>query len=826
MSGNSGIRGRFPPSKNRREDRRSGGITYLFISLTLMLFAAALSGCVTLTDVETSQEHARDPLGVVGPDSSIGQTFTSRRPRLNGFSFTAGTVSPASNGSQSLLVELFHSPQDERPLFSTTVPVTTFSQVTVGLPPQPDPPGQSYYIHLTSQSGEVRIFGRSEDIYPYGQAYANREPLQADISFRAAYDYNLGAMLEDLLAGLPRIWLALPLTLTLLIPGWLLLDLLGLRQAFDGGEQAALAVALSLSLIPLVMLWTSTLGLQWNRSGVLAAAGLASIAAYWRLVRRPISFKISHSGLALAAVFIASLGFRFAMARDLQAPAWVDSVHHALITRLVMDNGAFPASYAPYLGIDPTQYHAGFHSGLAVFTWLSGLDLPEAMLVYGQTLNALAVVGVYLLGVSLTKSRTAGILAALIAGLVTPMPAYYASWGRYTHLAGLLILPAILAFARHMMDEERNLSNKFRLNAALAACLVVAGLLLVHYRVAAFAACLLIAYVISLARFNREKLPGLAQRAGLSASLLLLVPFLLTLPWMAPTFTRHILPVLSLDQARHTPLFGDFSWRYLTAGLGTYAMGLAGLGLIWGLFRRPRFSTAMLLWVVLLFFLSNLGALGLPGAGFVNNSSVVITLFAPISLLAGYFAAEILSTSPKFLPEVYRKPLQWSLLAGLLVLNILGARQLLSILNPATEIFRAADRPALAWIDQHVPEQETILINPFNWGYGIYAGYDGGFWIAPLAGRPTMPPAILYGAGPIEEVQQIIAFSQEVIDRGDDPQALWDLMHANDIRYVYLGARGGAISPKALSSNPLFETLYEADGAYLFQTRPVLEDLP
>ena len=29
----------------------------------------------------------------------------------------------------------------------------------------------------------------------------------------------------------------------------------------------------------------------------------------------------------------------------------------------------------------------------------------------------------------------------------------------------------------------------------------------------------------------------------------------------------------------------------------------------------------------------------------------------------------------------------------------------------------------------------TVLINPFTWGYGLYAGNDGGFWISPLAGR-------------------------------------------------------------------------------------------
>jgi hypothetical protein len=112
------------------------------------------------------------------------------------------------------------------------------------------------------------------------------------------------------------------------------------------------------------------------------------------------------------------------MARDLSAPAWVDSIHHAAITRLILEKGGYPSTYAPYIDIDATEYHAGFHSVLASFQWLSGLDSPEAMLLLGQVLNALIVFAVYLLAVALTHHRSAGLGAAAIAGLFTPMPAY------------------------------------------------------------------------------------------------------------------------------------------------------------------------------------------------------------------------------------------------------------------------------------------------------------------------------------------------------------------------------------------------------------------
>ena len=48
-------------------------------------------------------------------------------------------------------------------------------------------------------------------------------------------------------------------------------------------------------------------------------------------------------------------------------------------------------------------------------------------------------------------------------------------------------------------------------------------------------------------------------------------------------------------------------------------------------------------------------------------------------------------------------------------------------------------------------------------------------------------------------------------------QALHDLMQANDIHYVFLGRRGGAISAKSLADSPLFTLIYERDGVRIFE---------
>ncbi len=209
------------------------------------------------------------------------------------------------------------------------------------------------------------------------------------------------------------------------------------------------------------------------------------------------------------------------MVRDLAVPAWVDSVHHATISRLIVEQGAYPSSYEPYVQVSTASYHAGYHALVAFFHWLSGLEIDQAMLLLGQVLNACTVLAVYTLGVSITKNRQVGLFAAFISAFLTPMPNFYTSWGRYTQLTGLLILPISAALLIRLLDGwafgsskdasrvqqsnslnlrfvETKLLNRTKIESGvLLACLAgftAAGLFMVHYRVAAFMGLLMIAY--------------------------------------------------------------------------------------------------------------------------------------------------------------------------------------------------------------------------------------------------------------------------------------------------------------------------------------------
>jgi hypothetical protein len=799
-----------------------------------------LSGCVSLPDPESSQIHEQEVLAVLQPgQSSVGQTFISRRTGLNSLTLWLGSEQGKAPGS--LQVELFHSVSDPDAIYQASLSTSEISakrSFQFSFPALKDPPGQTYYLRLHIEGKPLQIYGRLEDIYPFGEFYVDAVPAQADLAFQSTYAYGWVPFFGDLKHWLLSAWLVIPLGLLLLVPGWLLCDSAGFFHNFDLGEKIALSAGASLAIIPLLMLWTTMLKLPWSSSAIWFALGLFSAILVFRFLQkfrnRSNSFHVSlnpsplspfpYPTLILFGIFALSLAVRLIMVRDYATPTWVDSVHHGLITRLILENGGFPTSYSPYLDIHITEYHPGFHSVLASFTWLSGLRIDQAMLILGQMLNALAIFASYLFTNALLSDRRAGLIAAVITGLFTPMPVYYASWGRYTHLAGMLVLPVFFTVLKILWDQTPRLINtsptqenktgfsSSAVKTGLLLSIISGGLFLLHYRIAGFACLLAVAYLVFQAPASLLLLAKKAVVAFLSA----LGALLLTLPWFWPTLTQTLLPKFSAPVSPQ-PAFTGFTWQYLTSGMGIYTLVLALFGLILGLSFRKQFAFTLLLWIILLFLLPNLSVFGLPGGSFVNQTAVEISLYLPIAVLGGYCLSQAAGIMVH-LPRKGWQPVSRGVLTLLaLILIFLGAKKTLTILNPVTVLSRQSDLPALAWIETNLPAGQTIAINPFLWGYGIYAGSDGGYWISPLTGHPTFPPPVLYGVSTKELTDHINQVCAQIIAQGKNPSGLADILRQNNLRYVYLGARGGAISPSSLLESPDFLLLYRANGSWVFE---------
>ena len=838
----------FKPINSHQLSGNYSKVKYLVLITLLLFLILSISGCVTLSDPEASQEYTSDTVGVLDSQTHIVQSFVSRRPNLNGITIwittpLGQTNESSSNTPNSINAKLYLDSKASSPVFATTI-ITPASAnnipITISIPDQKNPGGRTYYLQLTKDAGTIQINGRNEDAYPLGQAYMNEEAIKADIAFRLSYNYDFIALLQDIKQSTGFLWIIAPLLVLLWLPGWLLLELSGFRSRFDFGEQTALSTGLSLALIPVVMLWTTILKINWTSWGVFFAAGLLIAIFITRLVYTgftshrnlpklessqsqgqptlpAIIFKfISGKSFALILIFLVSLAVRLIMVRDLATPAWVDSVHHALITRLILNNGSYPATYLPFWDINLTAYHPGFHSIAAAFTWLSNLNLAQSLLILGQVLNAFCVFSVYLFTTILTRSSKAGLFAAFITGFLTPMPAYYTSWGRYTELTGLLLLPLILAIIQLCMHEKvvPRRSGWIILLGGITA----GGLFMIHYRVIVFLASLIFSYLIFYIVSKREDIqikPGRLMAYVLAIAALGMAS---VFPWFLQTLKSTVLPIVNTPITTYVPFFQDFSWPYLTSALGKQSLVLGGLGMLWGMIKYRRFTFVLIVWVLILFFLGNLAALKLPAGGLISTSSVEIMLFIPISIFGGYFIDQILINWKDLIPKQFIRPSLGIIIILSGFVAFLGAKQLISIINPITILSRAADLPAIKWLGDHIPENDTVVINPFAWGYGLYGGSDGGFWISPLSGRVTLPPPVLYGLG--GEAQKIIQQSQQVISLSPDSSALWDYLNSQQLHYIYVGAKGGVIPPEKLASNELFGVLYHQDGVWIFRVKP------
>jgi Family of unknown function (DUF6541) len=454
--------------------------------------------------------------------------------------------------------------------------------------------------------------------------------------------------------------------LVLLAPGCALMAWLqpgstpesGRRRSFLSG--LADAVALSVAIPPLLALGLFLLGLRVGGTAVAGFYALCLLLLLGAAVRRGVRLPGLHKnprwwvGWALAILFLAGLiAWRLYQARTLALPAWVDSIQHTLIVRKIFEYGGLPPDLSPYIDA-PFFYHYGFHLITALFVFWSGVSPDQAVLWFGQVINALVALSVYRTAVAFSVgsddragempeqgrlTRLAGwatpALAALLTGFVLQMPAYYLTWGRYTLLTGLLLLGPALAAALELIEQPHSRSAQVRM------VLLVAGLCVVHY----FALLLLGLFLIVVGLFRivrgfrfRACWPALARLAGLS-----LLGILLASPWIWRVWLYNqqyvtVETVLPMDQSAASLKSTVDYFQYLVTLMGPrrnhILMGMAGVGML-AAFLRQRLRP-LAAWALLLVLLTVPWGLRL---GPFRPDHFAIVLFFPGAVLLAELAA-------------------------------------------------------------------------------------------------------------------------------------------------------------------------------------------
>lgn len=626
----------------------------------------------------------------------------------------------------------------------------------------------------------------------------------------------------------------------------------GQRGGIAGWWRCLAAPGASLSLFPLALLWAHVSGIRFNALIAWLTLGFCVAVAWlmgrehlWRLLSafkqiKPLYLRQYRQNIAkfvplflylflFIYIFAISLGSRLVAIQGLAAPLYWDSVHHTLIAQLLVDNGGLFSSWQPYLPLDSFTYHFGFHALVVWFHWLSGMDMPQAVLLLGQVLSACTVLVAYLLARYLTGRPWAGIVAAFITGLISLMPAYYVNWGRYTQLAGQVILPALMVLtletvAPGEIDAGHRMAGATTGKAPRWALLLItmalaAGLALTHYRVLIFYGAFVLALLLVRVYDNRYT-PRLFLKEAGRLGLVALGAMALVAPWAwnllqnaVPVYVARYTTPLTPQQAEWLAAYN--SLRDVDKILPPYLLGPAIAGLAWGLWRRERWAFLLLLWVEGLFLAANPQWLGLPGMGLVSNHAVLIGLYIPVSVATGFLGASILEHLPHW------RAIGEALLVVVIVLGGLwGARQVAGMVNPYFVMVTPADLQAMTWIRENTPPQARFLVNSEPaYGGSTVVGTDAGWWLPLLARRQsTVPPLIAGSERPEEDgyIQQARRLAEIVRKNSLEDKTTLQALRAAGVTHVYIGAKGGHLKAEDLIRLPFYRALYQKDGVWVF----------
>jgi hypothetical protein len=569
----------------------------------------------------------------------------------------------------------------------------------------------------------------------------------------------------------------------------------------DGGEAMARIFAVSASVITLGALAFYTVRLKITP---LAIGLLLSLFIGLVLTGLIHSWKTAFNKTWLIALVMLAIFtiWRIWQARELVFPNWVDSQHHVLIIRKIIENGGLPSTLEPYLP-GPFYYHFAFHAVTAFFSALSGLAPERAVLILGQVINACVGISVYALAKAIGKDWRIGAMVAFFVTFATKMPGYYLTWGRYTLLMGVMILPVAMA---EVMRVKENHKHWWQMTGL---ALLTAGTLLSHYFTAfLFVLFLTLVGLQWLIESIRSK--STDWKTILSIAISTLTGLVLVSRWYYRIFVYSNAtsrPVIRMMESGAL----EGSWEYLSYLVGPISgyilIGLGLVGLFWLSFTTKKFYLSG--WFVIILFLS------LPTGFRLMNfryDYYALVSFIPITITSAFaigLALEKLCATKRIVKHLIP-------LIGVSI-SVFGASLNLSAVNPETVLATKSDRMALEWIETHTPKDARFFINTVRWSPNNYRGVDGGGWIMPITGRWSIVPTIFYPMSADEDfIQNTVNLgmrANSIIDCGDD---FWSLVNDAKLDYLYIKEGVGSLQPSALISCEGVTQLTHIENIYIY----------
>lgn len=801
---------------------------------SILLLLLGISACTPITKIEQPQISDWIKLSKT---QSIGQTFTARYNGLEGIEIN---VNPDKLKKGKIILHLRHDPRESTDIATSEIQISRFSKSNsykLKFSPQNQSLNHDYYITLELIGDSLLSVAIAPgDSYQNGALYCNNEPLDNQLWFNLVYNRKL-ALLGIIIEILGWIkYLAVGFFL-FIIPGWGFLLFLDQRWTDKYWyEKIGLSAGLSLAVYPILFLWTHIIGLNLGAIYAWLPPLIGITIILWKKYREIIGFRFSLNKIKrakitdiLLLIITAMIIFvRLWAIRNLPAPMWGDGFQHTVISQLLVDNKGLFNSWQPYAEIASFTYHFGFHTLVAVFHWITGISLPQATLWTGQILNILAVLCLIPLVNKINKNPWGSIFCIFLAGLISPMPMYYLNWGRYTQLAGQIILIACVYYAWECFD------NKYNWQLFFINCLIMGGLALTHYRVLFFALCFYLSYFLFNFRFNFKNTTKSILIIGIG-SLVIFFPWLVhVFEGKLPAIQSATLSTPANDLSQSSIIvdsIGDISF-YLQYFLWIFSI----LVFIWGIFKRNIAIMTISFWWICFLVIANPQWLRLPGTGVITNFAVFIAAYIPTIILLGGAIGLIIDLLTDIFDNNYPNIIifKYSLIKCvlsmlLLFFSVYSIKNTLNLID--TKYFALITKPdlkAMTWINRNISNDSIFIVNSFlAYNDTTAVGSDGGWWLPYLSSRNSILPPINYATEKNQNpnfIKVVSELTSTVQENGITSDEVWNLLLNNRITHIYIGQKHGKVNNSGptinfddLSKDPRFKEIYHIDRVWIFE---------
>lgn len=622
--------------------------------------------------------------------------------------------------------------------------------------------------------------------------------------------------------------LGLTLAFMLIVPGWLALSLTTVWKPWSALTRWFLVLAIGIAFYPVLYYGMRALtpGLAVNRPLLFGLLGLGAAMAAWRLrheVRSIGDFRgLEWLALAMLAV---TLGTRFWVIADWPYPASPDSLHHALITALTVEHGQIPYTLDPYFPVSLDLYHLGLHALAGAAATLADVPAHAALLWTGQALNALCGIGVYV-WLERRVGRLAGVVGLVTTGLLSFQPALLTSWGRFTPLGS----QAILLVAVWLIEEGHDRWRRVGLDRdgawlAVVVGLLLAGMFLLHFRVAVYIVPLLLIVILRAGwpAWRAHDLAGLSR--GLAV--VIAVALLLILPALWPTVRAYADYVVGLQAPERRQVaemlqstYYPYTLEWINeAGLRYWLIALTAACTLIGLARRNATTLDTTLWVGVLWAMGSAYLLGIGWLQFTNMTAILIALYLPVGVLVGVAAQEAIG----LVPAARRDLAQGLVLAAVLLLGANSARARATEVLGRFQFVRAEDIPAMNWIAANTTSNATFAINSLYFHPESLYGTDAGYWIPYFTGRRTTAGTMLFSLGDAG-FREAVAEDTRTVKAVEREDIGLEALRAHGITYIYVGKAGNFAEPglnvEWLRTQAGATVVYDSDGVTIFALAP------